>query len=54
MADFRHVLEESFLSKLTRDENMELNDSTTKDKEFAKYQQQNAKVGGAIVGAMES
>ena len=53
MADFRHVLEESFLSKLTIDENMELNDNTAEHKEFAKYQQQNAKMGEAIVGAME-
>ena len=53
MTDLGHVLEESFSGKLPRNESMYLNDSTTKHNEWAKYWQQNAKMGAAIMCAME-
>ena len=45
MADMGHVLEETLLAKLPSNEAVELDESTLKHKQWAKYRQQNAKAG---------
>ena len=42
------------MGKLSRDENMELNDSLVKHKEWTKYWQHNAKAGAVTVRAQKS
>ena len=54
MADMGHVLDRKFLGKLPGSKDMELDDISDKHNAWAKYQQQNAKAGAAIVGVQES
>ena len=53
-ADLGHVLDNNFLGKLPRSKDMEFNNSSAAHKEWAKYRQQNAKAGAAIMGAQDS
>ena len=53
-ADLGHVLDNSFLGKLPRRKDMELNNSSVEHKQWVRYRRQNAKRGAAIVGAQES
>ena len=54
MADMGHILDEKFLAKLPSSEDMELDESIPEHKQWAKYWQQNAKVGAVILSAQES
>ena len=54
MANMGHVLDKSFSTKLPSSETMELDESISEHKQWAKYRRQNAKAGVVLLAAQEN